>query len=63
MNYIAMIITQNLKFDMVRFFHKLLQINSIISKRRHGFRTGSIISFHYLIFIMNKTHTLSAAAH
>mgnify|MGYP006987303015 CR=1 FL=1 len=48
---------------MMRFFHKFLQINGIVTKRRHRFRTGCIVCFFHFIFAMNQTHTFTTASH
>ena len=63
MDHISVIITQYLKFDMMRLFHKFFQVNRIIPKRRKRFRPGGVISFLHLFFLMDQSHTFSTTAH
>ncbi len=58
-----MIITQYLKFNMMGFLHKFLQIYRIVTKSRHRLRTGGIISLNYFILTMYQSHTFSATTH
>ena len=63
MDYIAMIVTQNLKFYMMGFLHKFFQINRIIPERRHGLGTGGVICLHHFIFTVYQPHPFTAASH
>ena len=63
MNSVSVVVAQNLELDVMRFFHKFLQINRIISKRRHRFRTCRIVCFLHFIYGMNQTHTFTATTH
>ena len=60
---ISEIITQNLEFDMMRFFYKFFQINGIVTKRRHRFRTGCVIGFFHFVHIVNQAHAFTSTTH
>ncbi|EJW92250.1 choline dehydrogenase [gut metagenome] len=62
-NHIAVVVSQNLEFNMVRFFDEFFQVYGIVTKRRHRFRTSRVVSFHHLVFAVDQTHTLTTATH
>ena len=63
MNNISVLVSQDLKLDVMRFFYELLQINRIITERRKRFAFGSRIGFFHLCCTVDKAHSLSTTTH
>ncbi len=63
MNHIAVIVTQNLEFYMMGFFYKFLQIDRIISERRHRLGTSGVVCLHHFIFTVYQPHPFTTTSH
>ena len=62
-NYVAMLVAQYLELDVMGFFHKLLQIDRVVSERGKRFALGCCIGFGHFVCMMNQSHSFSATAH
>ena len=57
-----MIVTKNLKFNVMRVNNKFLDINCTVSEGLLGLHTGGMVSLHQAAFVAGNTHAATATA-
>ena len=63
MQNIAMLVTQDLDFNMLRIFEIFFNVKLVIAKRLLCFRTRPIVCIRQFIIAVDDAHATTTAAH
>ena len=62
-NHVAMLVSENLELDMMRFLNEFLDINRVVAESRLCLAASCILHLHDILLTLYETHSFSAASH